>query len=169
VLALAAAGLIAVLGIGGPIPPPAAARPQIGDPAPALDLATLEGTSVGRERLAGRVTVVEFFATWCAPCGRSLDDLRGIRDQLGPAVQIVIVAVESETPALKAYFLDRPPPAGAIVVHDTSGDTARRWGKDRLPTSFFVDRTPAIRHINRGHGPGFRRRATRWLQAMLAP
>jgi hypothetical protein len=78
------------------------------------------------------------------------------------------VAVESEAPALREYFVRIPPPEGAIVVHDTTGEVARRWGKDRLPTSFFVDRGAVIRHINRGHGPGFRARATRWLQRLLA-
>jgi thiol-disulfide isomerase/thioredoxin len=144
------------------------ARPQIGDPAPHLDLVTLDGKRIGRERLEGRVTVVEFFATWCLPCRRSLDDLHAIRGQLGRGVDIVIVAVESEAPALREYFVRIPPPEGAIVVHDTTGEVARRWGKDRLPTSFFVDRGAVIRHINRGHGPGFRARATRWLQRLLA-
>src|SRR5215204_2793256 len=148
----------------------ASAVPLIGDPAPEFLLRTIDGgTVVDRRQLLGRVTVVEFFATWCVPCGRSMEDLREIRGLLGPDIKILIIAVESEAPDLRAYFAKRPAPPGAVVVQDSDGDTARRWGKDRLPTTFFVKGDGIIRHINRGHGPGFRARAMRWLRAMLAP
>jgi cytochrome c biogenesis protein CcmG/thiol:disulfide interchange protein DsbE len=146
---------------------PEAAPPLIGDPAPTFELRTADGDPVGRDQLMGRVTVVEFFATWCIPCQRSLEDLRAVREQLGPDVKMLIVVVESEPRAVREYFSRRAPPPGATLVHDVRGEAARLWGKDRLPTSFFVDRGGIVRHINRGHGPGFRARAIRWLRAML--
>jgi cytochrome c biogenesis protein CcmG/thiol:disulfide interchange protein DsbE len=145
-----------------------AARPQIGDPAPDFALATLDGKSVTRDQLAGQITVVEFFATWCGPCKGSLEDLRAIRAELGPRVQSLIIVVEPDSPALRAALARFPPPEGAIVGFDTADGSARRWGRDRLPTSFFLDRGAIIRHINRGHGPGFRARATRWLRGLLS-
>jgi hypothetical protein len=55
-----------------------------------------------------------------------------------------------------------------VVVLDGDGVLARTFGEDRLPTTFFLDAKLIIRHINRGHGSGFRERAARWLSAMLA-
>jgi thiol-disulfide isomerase/thioredoxin len=136
--------------------------PGVGDPAPSLDLPTLAGAPLVP---ASRTTVVEFFASWCVPCQRSLDDLRALR--AGNSFRLVIVAVEGGTPRLRAYFAAHPPPEDAVVVLDPSGAAARRWGEDRLPTTFFVDRRAVVRHINRGHGPGFRARATRWLRALM--
>jgi thiol-disulfide isomerase/thioredoxin len=144
------------------------ARPQVGDPAPAFELALLDGRSVARDQLSGHVTVVEFYATWCAPCARSLEDLRLIRSELGPRLQVLIIAVEPDSPKLRARLSPEALPENAIVALDSMDGSARRWGRDRLPTSFFVDREAIIRHINRGHGPGFRARATRWLRALLA-
>lgn len=148
---------------------PPVTKPLIGDPAPTLDLPDVRGKRAAAWNFRGRITVVEFFATWCVPCGRSVDDLRAIRGELGDEVQIVIVSQDAKLPVVRDYFRDRPPPEGAVILHDPLGEAGRRWGRDRFPTSFFVNRDGLIRHIHRGHGPGFRDRATRWLRGMLAP
>ena len=80
---------------------------------------------------------------------------------------LMIVAVEGETPALREFIAHQPLPEDATVVLDGNGELARRFGEDRLPTTFFLDEKATIRHINRGHGIGFRARATRWLSDML--
>ena len=148
---------------------PAVTKPLIGDPAPALDLPDLQGKRAGAWRFKDRVTVVEFSATWCLPCGRSLEDLRAIRSELGEDVQIIIVSQDPRSPAVRNHFRDRPLPEGAVLLLDPSGDAGRRWGRDRFPTTFFVNRDGLVRHIYRGYGPGFRDRATRWLRGMLGP
>jgi thiol-disulfide isomerase/thioredoxin len=149
---------------------PAAApsqRPQIGDPAPPLDLVTSGGPRLDRDFLHGHVTVVEFFATWCAPCRSSLADLSALRSQLGPEMKVLIVAADDAT-AVRTYFAAHAPPEGAQIALDPQRAAGPRWGQDRFPTTFFVDPAGIIRHINRGHGSGFRARADRWLRAMLA-
>jgi len=62
-----------------------------------------------------------------------------------------------------------PVPPGALVALDPDGVAARRWGANRLPTTFLVDATGVVRHINRGWGPGYRERLTRWLRNIAQP
>jgi len=145
-----------------------AARPQVGDPAPAFEAHTLAGKSVRGDSLRGQVTVVEFFASWCNPCRDSLLEILAIRESLGPHFGLMLVAVEGDVPALKDFVASHPLPAGTVVALDGDGVLARGFGEDRLPTTFFLDGKAIVRHINRGHGSGFRKRATQWLSAMLA-
>jgi cytochrome c biogenesis protein CcmG/thiol:disulfide interchange protein DsbE len=144
----------------------AAALPHIGDPAPRLDLTTAAGPRL--EALPGdQVNAVEFFATYCEPCQQNLEDLRALRGTTpGGRFRVVVIAIEGDTPRVRAYFAGHPALAD-VVAFDPGAQAAHRWGEDRLPTTFFVDRGGAIRHINRGHGSGFRARAGKWLQAML--
>jgi peroxiredoxin len=143
-------------------------RPHVGDPTPTFKAQTLEGQSVNGAKLHGQVTVVEFFASWCQPCKESLSETLAIRDRLASRFGLMVVSVDSEIQPLKDFIASHPLPAGAILVLDGDGTLARSFGEDRLPTTFFLDSKMIIRHINRGHGKGFRERATRWLADMLA-
>jgi cytochrome c biogenesis protein CcmG/thiol:disulfide interchange protein DsbE len=140
-----------------------AAGPLIGDRAPALEGTALDGRAVSAELLAGPVTVVDFFATWCEPCRRSVADLATVPG----GIKLVIVAVQGDVPAVRAYFAEHRPPPNATVVLPAGAGIERRWGADRLPTIFFLDGASTVRHINRGHGPQFRARAARWVQGMV--
>jgi thiol-disulfide isomerase/thioredoxin len=145
-----------------------AARPQVGEVAPPFQARTLAGETVRSEELQGHVTVVDFFASWCQPCKDGLSEILAVRQKLGSHFALLIVAVEGDAPALKNFLASQPLPAGTMVALDGDGELARAFGEDRLPTAFFLDERATIRHINRGHGSGYRTRATRWLSAMLA-
>jgi cytochrome c biogenesis protein CcmG/thiol:disulfide interchange protein DsbE len=144
-----------------------AARPQVGEPAPAFQSRTLAGQTVRDENLRGHVTVVDFFASWCQPCNEGLSELLAVRRKLGPRFDLMVVAVEGDVPALRDFLASHPLPTGTTVALDRDGALARAFGEDRLPTTFFLDDQSILRHINRGHGSGFRARALRWLTELL--
>ena len=143
------------------------ARPQVGEPVPAFAAKTLAGTDVREDNLQGHVTVVDFFASWCEPCKEGLSEILAVRQKLG-RFELMIVAVEGNAPALKDFLASHPLPAATTIALERDGVLARAFGEDRLPTTFFVDDKAIIRHINRGHGSGYRARAMRWLTEMTA-
>jgi cytochrome c biogenesis protein CcmG/thiol:disulfide interchange protein DsbE len=143
----------------------AEARPAIGDAAPAIDLQDLEGHSA---RLPARPVVVDFFATWCAPCHQALAALARLASELGGGCELYVVDVGEPAARVSAFFTQHPLPRGARVLVDEDGATARRWGQDRFPTTFVVDGAGVIRHINRGYGPGYEARLRRWLASLIA-
>jgi cytochrome c biogenesis protein CcmG/thiol:disulfide interchange protein DsbE len=141
---------------------------EIGRRRPALELDVLDGTVVSGARIAGHTLIVDFFATWCQPCHRALADLIAARQAAGSDIQLVVVDV-GETPGIVRRWLAAAGlPDDAIVTLDPNGTAARRWGARRLPTTFIVDGSGVVRHINRGWGPGYRDRLSRWLRTMPA-
>ena len=63
---------------------------------PALELTTLDGTTIRTADLAGQIVVLEIWASWCPPCLKTLDWLQEISEREDPAIKVLAVAVESD-------------------------------------------------------------------------
>ena len=160
-----------------PLPPAAHGTPsaadgrgpaEIGAPRPALELDAIDGALVNDARVADRPLVVDFFATWCEPCGRALADMTAAKHAAAADIVLVLVDLGEPSDVVQRWMATARLPANAIVALDPTGIVARRWGAHRIPTTFVVDGAGVVRHINRGWGPGYRARLSRWLRDVAA-
>jgi thiol-disulfide isomerase/thioredoxin len=125
----------------------------VGDPAPRLTLgAWLKGEPV-TEFQRGSTYVVDFWATWCAPCKRSIPELSALQERFGPSgVRVLGVAVWEDKPsAVAPYIAELGAEIGYSVALDyvlpdarpEQGAMARGWlraaEEKLLPTTFIVD------------------------------
>jgi cytochrome c biogenesis protein CcmG, thiol:disulfide interchange protein DsbE len=109
----------------------------IGSPAPALALAPLgEGALPTDASLrSGEVTLVNFWASWCAPCRVEHPQIMALKDE-----GLTIVGVNYKDDAAKALgFLNELGDPYSAIGADADGRTAIDWGVYGVPETFVVD------------------------------
>ena len=104
---------------------------------PALTMTTIDGKTITTKDLAGKVTIFNFWATWCAPCRAEIPDLVKLQDQYKD--HIVIIGVLSEDDPgehvsrfAADYKMNYP------IVAETKELTDAFPGIFALPTTFMV-------------------------------
>lgn len=165
---LGAAIAAALLGsCAAPRPPPRAAS-AIGRPlalvAPGLDGAPVDVAAAA----AGRVRVVDFWATWCEPCRAELPALAALARELGPRGLSVYAVSFDEDAAQVAPFLAELK-ADLPVLWDQGGDAlSARFEIERLPTTLVVDRRGLVRHVHVGYSEDIGRELRGQVERLLA-
>ncbi|MCM0020097.1 MAG: TlpA family protein disulfide reductase, partial [Tagaea sp.] len=114
-------------------------RPPVA--APAISFRTAEGKELGLGDFAGRVAVVNFWATWCAPCVEempALDRLHAALAQEG--IEVVAISVDRGGLRQAAPFFEVNGLKNLPVYLDPSGASMRALGVRGLPTTIVIDR-----------------------------
>lgn len=146
---------------------------QPGEKAPEAAGIVLNGPEDVRvSTLAGRVRVVEFWASWCGPCIESMPRIDGLRRDVhaagyGERFEVLGVGLDHDVEAAKR-FLGVHPVSFPIVV-DTLGIASRSYGVWRLPATFLLAEDGTVKQIYHGYGPGFSDDLRRRVFDLLAP
>jgi uncharacterized protein (TIGR03435 family) len=88
------------------------------------------------DAFAGKVVVVEMWATWCGPCVAAIPRLNELAKQFKD--QAVFFSVSDEEPAVVEAFLKERPIEGLVGVAHTKSPFAQ-WGVWGFPTTFLID------------------------------
>ena len=118
--------------------------PLKGKPAPAFTLVNLEGKKVSLSDYKGRPVIVNFWATWCAPCKLEMPWFQEFRNKYsGQGFEILGIA-EDEAPKDEIEKTAKKINVSYPILL-TDGKVAPAYGGvDQLPTSFYIDRKGVV-------------------------
>jgi thiol-disulfide isomerase/thioredoxin len=137
--------LATLAAIGALLTPPAHARVESGAAFPALSRFSADGSIPSYQ---GKVTLVDFWASWCAPCRASFPALSKLHGQYGDQVAIIGVSID-ENASDYAQFVRRYKPTFS-TVRDIGQKIVSAVEVPTMPTSYLLDRRGVVRFVHVG-------------------
>jgi peroxiredoxin len=114
-------------------------RPAEPTAATDFELADLAGRAVRLQDFRGRVVLLNFWATWCAPCLEEMPALGALATELGPrGLTVVGVNFKESKPEIEAFI--RKHKLTIPMLLDREGRVAEQYQVFALPVTFVVDR-----------------------------
>jgi len=146
----------------------AATAVEPGQAAPACSLSAFgDARGVELRDYRGSVLLVDFWASWCAPCARAFPLLNELERDFGRRGFAVLGVNLDEDPAQGAAFAARYSPRFRLAA-DPEGDCPRAFGLWTMPSSYLIDSRGVVRAVRQGFLPGEARALREQIQELLA-
>lgn len=123
---------------------------DVGDKAVNFTLNDLDGSPVSLADFKGQPVMVNFWATWCAPCRIEMPELQAAYEAYEDEGLVILAVNEAETAEVaREYFVDDMGLTFTALL-DEDGAIATVFGNFALPSTFFIDPEGIITVIHRG-------------------
>jgi peroxiredoxin len=148
---------------------PLAAAPKI---APDVTLRMADGGTMRVADFKGKVVLVDFWASWCAPCKTSFPALDALyREYHTGGLEVLAVNLDERRRDAEAFLVGHP--HALNVLFDAKGASAEAFGVQGMPSSFIIDRDGVIRFTHMGYSSSvdasYRREITQLLSEHRQP
>ena len=144
----------------------AQAEIQVGDKFPVLDASAFEGGTPAST--TGLVTLVDFWASWCAPCKMSFPVYAKLHARFESRGLIILAVSADENQAAYNAFVKKEAPPFA-TVRDKSHQLASQVKVPAMPTCYLLGRDGRVRFVHQGfHGAETDQELRQEIEALLA-
>jgi peroxiredoxin len=119
---------------------------KVGDEIPDLTKFKFEGNIPD---LKGKVVLIDFWASWCAPCKKSFPVMKDVLEKFGArGFTVLAISVDEKKSDMDRFLKKNPAPFQ--FVRDGEGKSPEAFGNEKMPTSFLVGADGKIVAVHSG-------------------
>jgi peroxiredoxin len=133
---------------------PFAFADNIKGPAPDFTLKSRNGENIKLSELRGEVVMINFWASWCAPCRQEMPLLELLYKKYSD-LGFTLLAVNVEEDSSKAEDLLKDIPVTFPVLYDNTNKVSKLYNVVAMPSTVIIDRDGNFRYLHRGYLPGY--------------
>jgi cytochrome c biogenesis protein CcmG, thiol:disulfide interchange protein DsbE len=125
----------------------------LGVQAPSFDLrAQSGGERAALADAAGKLVIVDFWATWCEPCRASFATYQRLSEQHAGKLIVIGISVDEEPSGIEEFA--RQTGAKFVLAWDQGQAVSKRYRPPAMPTSYIVDQHGIVRYVHAGFRSG---------------
>jgi peroxiredoxin len=134
--------------------------------APDFTLKSASGENLRLSEMRGEVVMINFWASWCAPCRQEMPLLDELYNQYQPmGFTILGVNVEEDPTQAKQMLKDNP--VNFPVLFDDKSAVSKLYDVVAMPSTVLVDRDGNVRYLHRGYKPGYEEAYQQQVRALI--
>jgi len=114
-----------------------------GDTAPDFSITTDTGKTVTRDTFGGKLLVLNFWATWCAPCIEEIPTLDAFQRQFAKQGVVVLGVSIDRNEKVYRRFLDRAQ-VSFQTARDPEANISASYGTFQVPETYLIDRSGKV-------------------------
>ena len=134
--------------------------------APDFTLHAMGGPNLRLKEQRGRVVMVNFWATWCAPCRQEMPHLNRLYEKYRGA-GFVLLGVNVDDDVAKAAELAAKLGVTFPVLLDTEKTVSKLYDVSTMPSTMIIDRDGKVRYVHRGYLAGYEDNYEKQIRELL--
>ena len=132
---------------------------------PSFAMKDIKGQVIEPARLAGKVVIVEFWATWCVPCRATIGYLGEVKRRYGEKVEVITIALESDEKTVRQ--MSEPIIESARVAVGSNESVAPFGTITSVPTMFVFDKQGQVASVFYGAPLDLHQKVGRVLDSLV--
>ncbi|MBI5607956.1 MAG: redoxin family protein [Deltaproteobacteria bacterium] len=125
---------------------------MVGKPVPAFKAKDSNGQEIDSAQFKGKVTLVNFFASWCGPCKKEFPELVNLqKEHKAKGFQVISIGVDREEGRSLEFAKGFEAPWG--IIADAENELMGKFNVYSMPATFLVDRQGVVRFYDTGFKP----------------
>ncbi len=127
---------------------------DVGGAAPDFTLKSRSGENIKLSELRGEVVMVNFWASWCAPCRQEMPLLEELHERYSD-LGFTLLGVNVEEDSSAALDMLKEIPVTFPVLFDNRNTVSKLYNVVAMPTTVILDRDGTVRYVHKGFLPGY--------------